>query len=421
MNQILGPRWIMIAYWAAFVLLSLLFHRQSFLGFNAVLTIAMFAGLFGLGAFVATATLPSHQQTTHSRQSAPASTAPLKLSTRVLTLTSIGGSLANLSAAIIALRDSPFSVSDVLSLQGLADSANFMAVARYSGDSDISSVAFILLGIGNAASLASPFIFNTDSRHKVFLTALPAISALAYTAVSSARFGFIVSVALTLGGLLASYIVRHGRPLKLQMRTVLGIGATGIIIAVVFVGVGALRTGDLTPISFQSSIDKQISYTVGSVAAYSVWQERYNNSTSIEHDMGSNSIAGLSYILNTRTTDADNNEFSVIDNRGTTTNVYTSFRSIISDFGIAGTAFIMLLFGAITGILYKFAARQSGVSSALLGFVYAFIFVSGWVPISSYTNVIFSLVACPLIIAAASSSESSSCRRRIQSRKRLRA
>jgi oligosaccharide repeat unit polymerase len=306
-----------------------------------------------------------------------------------------------MAAAVLALGSSRYSLMDILTLQGLADSANSLAVARYDGQ-DGNRVVFVLLALGYVAALAAPFIKLSDAKRTTWWAVLPTLTSLAYAAVTSARLGFLLAAALTAGGLIACAAIRNGVAPRTKFKTVVGVSLVAGVLGAAFVGIGVLRTGAIDAYAVSVTVDKQTSYTVGTVGAFSYWLDQYGNGLDQELGFGTATVAGMEYLTGQdRSLTRAYGEFAVIDSTGRTSNVYTAFRGLILDFGIDGTVIVLLVLGFVFGRLYLKTVGGSVVAAALLGYGYATILFSAWMATSTFTNVLIVVLAAPTVLVMA--------------------
>lgn len=398
MNRLLGPRWVLPAYWAVFLGATMAFHPGSALDARSTFIIAAFCTMFLAAVTFSTAKLPTGFDKQAAVPSVELSRPIPKLSSAIIRLVSLFGVAANIGAALVALGSSPYGLTEILTLQGLADSANTLAVARYEGDAE-SLCIFVFLGFGYVAALAAPFIRLTDSKRTILWAVLPAATSLAYAAVSSARLGFLVACALTVGGSIACAVIRDGVPPQLKFKGIVTVTLVGAMLAAAFIGVGVLRTGRVDAEVVEVIMAKQASYTVGTAGAFSSWYAEYG--TGINHQLGygTATIAGMEYLTGQdRDATRAYGEFAVIDSTGRTSNVYTAFRGLILDFGIDGTLIFLGVSGIAFGRLYLSSTRGSIVGSSLLGFAYASILFSGWLATTTFTNILAVAVVTPGVL-----------------------
>lgn len=397
MNRLLGPRWIFPIYWIVFLLATVMLHPASTLDRRTVALIILFCGVYFLAATVATANTQTLKQRALKPSVPPVGEIPI-LNSRIIVLSSLIGAVANLVAALLALRNNQFSLAHLFSLEDLAESANTLAVERYAGESG-GFIVFVLLAVGYIAALVAPFVGLTSINHKIFWMVLPVLTSLAYAAVSSARLGFLVSVALTAGGIISCSIVRRRNAPKIKAKSLVSVIIVAAILGSLFTGIGVLRTGRIDSVAVHATMDKWVSYTVGTVGAFSTWNREFGNGGDTQLGYGTASIAGMEYLTGqSREETRAYGEFAVIDDSGTTTNVYTVFRGLMLDFGIAGTMIFFVFAGFTFGRLFLGAVRGSVVAACVLGYAYASILFSGWMAITTFTNLLVVVVAAPVIL-----------------------
>lgn len=404
MDRVLGPRWVLPAYWMIFLGATIIFHPTSKLDGNSALFIVVSCFMFLFGALIATLKSQNGRNSLGAFRivKAQGDGAGPMLRSSVIRWASIVGSACNMGAALLALRNSPVSLADIITLQGLAESTNSLAVERYSGGPGDGVIVFLLLGIGYVAALVAPFIRATNSSRHIGITLLPAGTSLAYAAVTSARLGFLVAAALTAGGVIACSVMRNKIAPRVKLKTILSVALVGIILGVLFTGIGVLRTGRLDSEVLQATVDKQASYTVGAVGAFSSWYTEYGTGVGEDLGYGTATIAGMEYVTGQeRAATRAYGEFAVIDDSGRTSNVYTVFRGLILDFGIDGTMVFLSIVGFVFGRLYLAAVNGSIAAGALLGYGYASIFLSGWMAMTTFTNLLAVAVAAPVVLCIA--------------------
>jgi oligosaccharide repeat unit polymerase len=385
-------------YWSVFLSATLVLQPTSTFDAHAAIIIVLFCGMFLFWATVATLGQPLSGGPGASNPWSFARKVP-QLSGATIKWASAVGAVGNMTAALLALRNSQTSLADILTLQGLAESTNSLAVERYSGGQSDGLLVFLLLGIGYVAALVAPFVRLTESKRLIWWTILPALTSLAYAAVTSARLGFLVAAALTAGGVIACSVIRNGSAPRVRIKTAISVALVAVILGVLFTGIGVLRTGRLDTEVIQATTDKQASYTVGAVGAFSSWYIDYGTGMGRELGYGTATIAGMEYLTGQdRAATRAYGEFAIIDASGRTSNVYTVFRGLMLDFGIAGTLTFLAVAGFVFGRLYIKAVNGSIVAASLVGFGYASILFSGWMATTTFTNILVVTVAAPAVL-----------------------
>ena len=376
----LHPRRVLAAYWMALVGVTVALYSEGYLSSASVIAIAMGVLAFTFGVVLATlrspAACPGRGPTLRGRD---------------IKWLVIAGTVANLVAAVIALRVNGFSLVYVFSLDGLLNTANDVAVARYSGGDYGSIWTPPLLGIGYAAALVAPFLMLTDARSSRLLPFAPVLSSLAYAAVTTERLGLLTSASLTAGGFIAAVVLRDGEAPRLTRGVVLRVLAAVLVVGASFTTIAFLRVGQVDSSVAGVIWDKQTTYALGSVPAFFEWYGNYRDPTSREAPLGwgTASIAGVEFVTGqSREATRAYGQFVVIDSSGRQTNVYTMFRGLILDFGESGALLVLTAAGFGFGRAYRAASvRRSALAAGLLACGYAMILLSNTTAITTFSNI----------------------------------
>lgn len=407
MQSFLKPRWFFLSYWLLALLATKLIHPSGTLDGFGMFVILVFVTAFTFGVVLATVGLNFGSY----NKSALIDFDKRTLKAGVILFSTLVGSIANILAALLSLQSNKLSVVEILTLQGLANSANIQAVARYNLEG-VDYLIPLLLGIGYVAALVAPFIRLTSIKRKLLVILFPLVSSLLYASVSSARLGFLLAISLTCGGLIATYFYENGNPPKIKIKTLLTTVLVTTLVAIIFIGIGALRIGRFEESTVRLSLGKQIAYTVGQVDAFSTWLDRYDSQVPL--GFGTASIAGLEFITGQERSDTRaRTEFTIVDDSGVRTNVYTAFRGLLLDFGPA----LGLLFTSVLGFGFGRVSLQSSrgsvTSAAILGFGYATLLMSPWIAITTFSNVLIVLLVSPIVLKLSTSTSYSTIRNSI--------
>lgn len=389
----LAPAPAFVAYWGLATLAPLLLLERATVSMRAIIYVAVGAGLFALGATVATA---GRRQLT--RLSAPT----LKRDTALKALVHVG-TLSGLIVAALAIRANGFSISQVLSLQGLFSVGNAAAVSRYSGSGSGGPLSSLLLALAYSASLAAPFCRLGSKRLPRLFVVRPLLAITVYSAFTTERLGLLLGVSLTAAGLLGSAVLRDGAlPRVSAKRVVLGLFAAALV-AIAFVAIAFVRVGEYSPDLAQRIEQKVEVYALGYLPAYSEWQDRYDSAgASTPLGYGTASIAGMSYVTGQdRDATRAYDERAQITSDGVTTNVYTGWRNLILDFGLIGTPLVLGAWGFLSGRAYLAARRGSALGAGLMAASYAVMLMSNTMLVTTFSNVLVALLLGVVMTARA--------------------
>lgn len=388
MKGILSPVWVAGFYWTMVLGFTLLLYPESSVEPWAIVYVAVAVLAFTVGALVAVRRPVLHRMP--SRPPRP----------HLLTKFVYVGASGNLAASLLALRANDLSLREVFSLEGLFSSANAVAVARYGGDIYSTPLSSFMLGLGYVAAMLAPFAYSRTRRRLTLLA--PVISSLVYAAVTTERLGLLVTVALTTGSLISRQVVEEGRVPNLSPRLLVTVVVAGLGVGMIFTSIAFLRVGKVDASVSQQVWDKQVTYALGSVPAFSLWYERHVHYPSeLPIAFGSASIAGVGLLSARERSDyRAYTEFVTIDSTGRSTNVYTIFRGAILDFSEAGALAVFAMLGLLFGTAYRSAMAGSYAAAAAMSNAYALILLSNTMAISTFSNVLMAMLLGPVLLRA---------------------
>jgi oligosaccharide repeat unit polymerase len=141
-------------------------------------------------------------------------------------------------------------------------------------------------------------------------------------------------------------------------------------------------------------------YTFGGISALSAFLDSYKNS--MEMTLGLYSFSSFFELLGIKKLSFGfYDEYLVISRLyGDTTNVYTMFRPLIEDFGLAGSHIYMLLLGAISSKIYAMTLRGSLPALASITALYTLLVYSPIAPFTQHTSLLLCLIIPAVLIKA---------------------
>lgn len=409
LTRIVDQRWLapgnfFAAYWLVASTLPVLFLDDAAVTVVSLMYIAFAVLVFALGAGAAS-------MRTVSRQ---CSFGPIpRRHAWVLRALTYSGALTALAAAAFAIEAGGFQISNVLSLQGLFATGNSISISRYDGGAG-SPVVAGLLAITYAACLVSPFAFldGIGGSRWVRMTC-PLLAVLVYSAFTTERLGLLLGASFTLCGYLVARLLRDGRFPHLTFRSVIVTLASAALLGTLFVGIAFVRVGRSDAGVQRAVASKMEVYALGYLPAFSVWLTDYQLAgADAPLGYGTSSVAGIS-LLTGQSRDATRayGDRAQITSGGATTNVYTIFRNLLLDFGRAGSALALLLWGFTTGRAYRSVLeRRSPLGAVILGASYASIMLSNTMAITTFSNVCAAVLVALVVVCAGFSGRSESRR-----------
>lgn len=265
----------------------------------------------------------------------------------------------------------------------LQTTSNMIATQRYSG-SGISTTVFeqVLNSFTYVLPLCAGYSYlYADTLKKkfiVFLTILPSILSMLIT---SAKLVVVAYVILFFISYYTSFIFLKKKFLKINLKNLLYSLLTALILYKLFYISFVLRIGSTT-----ASIEKMITtklgiYGFGHIQAFDIWLEQFW-STSNDLGFGNNTFLAFSSIFGFMTKKQGIYDFI----SGSSTNVFTQYRALISDFGVVFSLIIIFFIGLFLKYLYlliispqtKYIVTSQVLFISILFYLFYFI-VSPWV------------------------------------------
>lgn len=284
-----------------------------------------------------------------------------------------------------------FSLSNILSLTSLLTMNNEMAVMRYDGGKNVSILGQVLLCFVYLSPLLSGYYNKFLSKKVVFLSFLPALFVLL---TQNTKMTLIASFIFYLSSVIVLNDLHCFKLPKIKKSTFYRIVGGGVVFYFLMVASFALRVGSFDGI-FDIANKKFSSYIVHMPTIDNWVKVFYNSDEFYEYSYGAKTFYGISNFIGISERKGgifqDFYFFTVGDNTYGT-NIYTSIRVIIEDFGISGS----LLFLGIISFLFSFIRFSRVFSPALkVTFMVAsfvFIFYSFVTVVFAYTSYILCFV-----------------------------
>lgn len=280
-----------------------------------------------------------------------------------------------------------FSFSDFLSLENLADMNHEFAVNRYSGAGNEGGAAGSIIAVLNAMVYAAPLCGGfsyaySKTRRQSQLSIVSLLPAFLVTMTNNTKAGMIGSILLFLSSYIIGYYSRHKRWIRFKIKTVLvcTMAFMGFLSMMLFSMM--LRIGSVDFSTFYVVLQKIIIYAFGNVQSFDIWLSRYYGIGDLT--FGTMTFLGVADVLGL----AERVQGVYTALLGTSSNVYTVFRGIVSDFGVlGGTIFVM-----VQGFFLRIAANSIhdssnpfcsvSIASSILFFFMFGMFVSPWTYLS---------------------------------------
>ena len=245
-----------------------------------------------------------------------------------------------------------FSLQALLDMREVLEMNKGISEDRYSGTENYNVINQFFLIFCYAAPLFGGFCYRMVGKFTKAICIITLLPGMFIALTQSMKMGMITGFILFFSGyFICSFC--YGLPLKIKAKnivfTLLGLfGFFGILfISMVF------RTGEVSEKTILDIGQKFVTYALGQFHCFDVWYTTYEPT---EYALGTKTFMGISNVLGLEDrTQGVYAEFHQIGQNGYygISNIFTIFRSLIEDFGEAGTLFFMLLLGIVTTISMK--------------------------------------------------------------------
>lgn len=255
---------------------------------------------------------------------------------------------------ILSIFENGFSLSNFTNFSAFLEMNEAVAYERYYGSDtqESSMINQVLLVFCYLAPLCGGYSFlyanNYGERLIAIFCMFPVIFEMLYT---NTKAGFIGSIFLWGIGFLLAYLEQHRCFIQIKGKILLRLCGLAFLIFVLLFLVMCFRIGDLSERTIDIVKDKIMLYAFGNIEAFEQWFSVRNQE---ELSFGGYTFLGIASKLGIQNREQGVYEFM----EGISSNVFTVFRGVISDYGIWGGSILYFFFGIVSGIstrlvLYK--------------------------------------------------------------------
>jgi oligosaccharide repeat unit polymerase len=257
----------------------------------------------------------------------------------------------------LILKVNGANISDFLSLEGLLTMNKKMADLRYSGGFSEPMYCQLFLVFVYLAPLYGGFLYaqvKKELKKYCLIAILPSFVLVMFT---NAKLGLILSVILWCAAYFVCCIFLQKPVLgKIGIKRVLKL--TAVIVA--FVGIlftsMIFRTGKIDGKTIDAIKVKFGVYLFGGLPAADVWYDDYLKEDDHDYHYGARTFSGISNFLDISKREQgifkDNVVFSNYNDKPLESNIFTSFRCVIEDYGLIGSVFFFLIIGFFASYSY---------------------------------------------------------------------
>lgn len=384
-----SPCGIYCILWGALCMFSVLYryqnYRMSYYGIYWILCTCLFV-LF-VGRVVGKIKVPERSDNS-SGNGLNVSVKALKRSLWIVTL------LAFLKP-ILDVYVNGFSLFDFLNITKWPQISVALTEGRYSETLSYSLPVQILGVFMYLAPLIGGYTFALTKREKIFcfISFLPS---LINVIITSAKIAAVSAVFTFFIGWVIGSVYRKRKSIRLSFSLIAKLAVCFVSVAVLFYLFMLWRTHDFSLKMQKIIFDKFVVYAFGQVYAFDYW---FANGLQIgQFDLGTNTFLAVFNTLGLA--DRQQGVYEAVDMLST--NVFTSFRGLISDYGLIGASVFIVCFSATGQYLFKKlkSGQLGSIGTGLLGAIYYFILysliISPWI----YTSYILVFILFGVIVKA---------------------
>ncbi len=310
----------------------------------------------------------------------------------VYILLSIG---AGCTAYFLLLYFAGLNIENYFSINSLLAAADGYTAQRYNGER-LPGVLMFLLMISYSGCLVGGFAFSiSNSIRKKILSIIVLIPVLCFAVIYTARSVFLYAMVQFLSAGLLTAVLRHGLNLRLfNLKNVFLFALSAFLIIGFFFFGQVARAGELNlSQDMYINIAKHLKvWFSGNVSGFSIWFSQPDFDKH-QHMWGAQTFAGLAEWmgLNYREVGIYKTSFDV-NGCQDFSNIYTYFRFLIDDFGIAFSMVILFVTGFFSKALFVNVVKQKISSLAVLSGIVSLILFSFIASVMAYNTVFFSWI-----------------------------
>ena len=368
----LNPGAFFPLWWCFAGILPLLFAPNEVVGPNVMIWLIASSVVVSIGALAGNFGF----STVRVARPLPASSMERRIFTTALAVSivlGIGSSVAFIAASSIPL-------SDVLQIEKLVVVSNQMYFQRYAdaGAPPPPAWSQALLPFVYFAPAIGGVLFVIAERFWLKTFSLLALApAVAVTVLQTTKAALLFALVLWFSCYFAARL-RMGRLAVFTRAHFLAAGAAGSIIVVFFFAVGLARLASTDTSLLSVVMVKLITSAFGHMTVFSQWLADYT-AADFDPSLGKITFAGPLELLgfSQRIPGLFDSLINLV--AGESSNIFTGFRPLIQDFGIAGALFILGLMGFIGGVGFRLVAKGQWTAVPLLLVAYVTIL---WSPIT---------------------------------------
>ena len=275
---------------------------------------------------------------------------------------------------------------------------NLISIDRYRGTLEYPLIIKYSLYFIYPSNLVGGLIFGLYRIPKLYkiLSIIPLIEAILLGIIEGARTSILLGLIVFFSSYLS--VTRYNNKSLTNkisyLKIIMSSGTFIILFTIFFILIQWLRQG-MDGIIVDLLVDRIRSYFFGYLSAFTQWV----SSSSVEQsfNLGLITFAGPFNLIGIL--DRPLGFYSAINiSNGVSTNIFTAFRGIITDFSITGSILIAFIIGFITQLIYQKDNNKTLLGTLPISMFYAFTLYSPLISIFHYNSILFSWLMLFIIL-----------------------
>lgn len=263
---------------------------------------------------------------------------------------------------IFTLYMNGYSLLNFLSLEKFLEMNQGIANQRYHGDGGYSSTFMqLLLCFEYAAPFCGGWVLPLAKKKRDYILSFASLLPIALgLLITNGKAGVIASVMLWATGLIISATRKNRKDIAVNRKLVIIVAVSlAAFLGVLFFSMMA-RAGSLDGSVFTYIVRKFAVYAFGHMEAFDIWFNRLlNGLESQKLGWGSSTFMAVYNVF----TNGEKMHGVYVTVGGSTSNVFSGYRGLVTDFGIVGAVFAALFVGYLGGMLYRSVRDNEKIST----------------------------------------------------------
>ena len=280
---------------------------------------------------------------------------------------------------------------------------NMIAVDRYSGILNYPFyIKYSLYFIYPGSLLGGLLLGYKGGLKKIkirLFSILPLFQTILLGIIEGARTSILLGLILFFSGWLSAFMFNDRQTIRGKrsfFKFIIGAGSFLSIFTIFFILIQWLRQG-MDRIIFDLLIDRIRAYFFGYLAAFSQW---FGGNFEVNTNVGLITFAGPFNLLGIMERPLGFYD-SINITKDISTNIFTAFRGIVTDFSTSGSIIIAFIIGFVNQSIFQMNEKTTLLSCLPISMFYAFTLYSPLISIFHYNSILFSWLILLIILILA--------------------